>query len=100
MINGWITAFFPYKKDLQTGRAIHPSMVLFGNDQEDLDRMLYPGEVTGWEALQAPSQAACRKPRSAGTTSIDPSTWSSWAGSWVLLRTKRRSLCDPRSVGQ
>ena len=24
-------------------------MVLFGNDQEDLDRMLYPGEVTVWE---------------------------------------------------
>ena len=48
VINGWITAFFPYKKDQSTGRAIHPSMVLLGNDQEDLDTMLYPGEVTGW----------------------------------------------------
>jgi hypothetical protein len=49
VINGWITAFFPYKKDQSTGRANRPSDVLFGNDQEVLARMLYPGEVTGWE---------------------------------------------------
>jgi len=31
-----------------------------------------------------------RRPRFGGITWITPSRWSSWAGSWVLLRIKRR----------
>jgi hypothetical protein len=49
VINGWLTAFFPYEKDHRTGRASVPSEVLFGNDQEELKRMLYPSGRAGWE---------------------------------------------------
>jgi hypothetical protein len=49
VINGWITAFFPYRKDRQTGRASVPSKALLGNDQEKLEKMFYPGERSGWE---------------------------------------------------
>jgi hypothetical protein len=60
VISGWITALFPYKEDLQCGRAIHPSKVLYGNDQEDLDEMLYPVNVrrresAGFSACSFPS---------------------------------------------
>ena len=44
MINGWITAFFPYARDHHTGRASVPHWVLFGDDKELLESMLYPGE--------------------------------------------------------
>ena len=44
MINGWITAFFPYAKDDRTTRATVPHPVLFGDEKELLERMLYPGE--------------------------------------------------------
>jgi hypothetical protein len=49
VINGWITAFFPYKKDLRTGRASVPLGVLFRNEKDMLERMLYPGEEPHWE---------------------------------------------------
>jgi Domain of unknown function (DUF4419) len=57
VINGWITAFFPYKKDQCTGRANRPSDVLFGNDQEVLERLLDPGEGRHWDTpgFSAPS---------------------------------------------
>jgi hypothetical protein len=57
VINGWITAFFPYKKDRQSGRAIRPSKALLGNDHEKLQRMLYPGgkSVRGTRGLYADS---------------------------------------------
>ncbi len=48
-INGWITAFFPYRNDDRTGRASMPSLVLLGNDPEELERMLYPGEEPHWD---------------------------------------------------
>jgi Domain of unknown function (DUF4419) len=50
VINGWITAFFPYKKDHGTGRASLPVGVLFGDENKMLDRMLYPDEESAWEA--------------------------------------------------
>ena len=50
VINGWITAFFPYAKDLGTGVASVPDRVLFGDDKELLESMLYPGEESPWEA--------------------------------------------------
>ena len=34
MINGWITAFFPYLRDHDTGRASVPHWVLFEDDRE------------------------------------------------------------------
>jgi hypothetical protein len=44
VVNGWITAFFPYAKDDRTKRATVPHRVLFGDEKELLERMLYPGE--------------------------------------------------------
>ena len=49
VINGWITAFFPYAKDDRTKRATVPHRVLFGGDEELLERMLYPAEDPHWE---------------------------------------------------
>ena len=61
--------------------------------------MLYPGDSPQRGELLVPRfltfQVACRKHRSAGTTSIDPSTWSSSAGSWVLLRIKETLTLRP-----
>ncbi len=48
VINGWITAFFPYAKDNRTGRANAPHRVLFGDHKEMLERMLYPSEEPHW----------------------------------------------------
>jgi hypothetical protein len=50
VINGWITAFFPYRKDRGTGRATVPVKVLFGDEKGTLARMLYPSEERDWEA--------------------------------------------------
>ncbi len=49
VITGWITAFFPYKKDHGTGRASVPVGVLFGDEKEMVERMLYPGEEPQWD---------------------------------------------------
>jgi hypothetical protein len=49
VINGWITAFFPFRKDRQTGRASVPTQELLGNDQEELKRMLYPSGRSSWD---------------------------------------------------
>ncbi len=49
VINGWITAFFPYKKDHRTGRATVPSRVLSKDENGMLKRMLYPAEKPHWE---------------------------------------------------
>ena len=43
MLTGWITAFFPYLKDHETGNASVPMCELFAY-RGDLDSMLYPGE--------------------------------------------------------
>ena len=48
VINGWITAFFPYRKDARRRRATVPSNVLLGDD-EAVARMLYPLEKPPWE---------------------------------------------------
>jgi hypothetical protein len=49
-INGWITAFFPYRKDLRTGRASRATNLLFGTNNAKLERMLYPAEDRNCEA--------------------------------------------------
>jgi hypothetical protein len=49
VINGWITAFFPYAKDDRTKCASVPHRVLFGNDKDLLASMLYPGEEFHWD---------------------------------------------------
>ena len=48
LVNGWITAFFPYEKDLSSGLASRPSIVLFGEDQAVVNRMLYPDMDSEW----------------------------------------------------
>jgi hypothetical protein len=59
VINGWITAFFPYEKDARSGRATVPSAVLRGDD-EAAAQMLYPlekhcRETPGFSADSFPS---------------------------------------------
>jgi hypothetical protein len=49
VINGWITAFFPYAKDDRTKRATVPHRVLFGDDKDRLVSMLYPDGESHWE---------------------------------------------------
>ena len=49
VINGWITAFFPYARDHETGCASVPHRVLFGNDRDLLASMLYPREEFHWD---------------------------------------------------
>jgi hypothetical protein len=50
VINGWVTGFFPYRKDLSTGRASQPSPVMRGDDEE-VEQMLYPGERRCWHPV-------------------------------------------------
>ncbi|MHC5537141.1 DUF4419 domain-containing protein [Singulisphaera rosea] len=44
VITGWITAFFPYLKDHETGQASHPVEGFFGGEGKRLERRLYPVE--------------------------------------------------------
>ena len=104
VITGWITAFFPYLKHHQTGHTTMPSRILREDEQDGLEEMLYPSgkPITGWftELTTKNLPSGLSRHPSAGTIWIDSSTWSSWAASSVLLRTKRRLPCDQRSDGQ
>ncbi len=43
-ITGWITSFFPYLKDYETGRAENPVEELFKGGGEDIDQILDPDQ--------------------------------------------------------
>lgn len=43
-INGWITAFFPYVNPFLGGHPTIPSLTLLGNDQEEIEGLLYPSK--------------------------------------------------------
>jgi Domain of unknown function (DUF4419) len=49
VINGWITAFFPYQNDRGTGRAIHPSDALLVDDHEAFRRIHYQAKGSARE---------------------------------------------------
>jgi Domain of unknown function (DUF4419) len=57
VITGWITAFFPYLKDYRTKRASMRHRLLFGDDKELLENMLFPDDESLWgtPGLSVPS---------------------------------------------
>jgi hypothetical protein len=55
VITGWITAFFPYLKDGQTGRATVPASPLFDRESGYLDEMLHPDDERKREWAEGPT---------------------------------------------
>jgi hypothetical protein len=54
LITGWITAFFPYLKDDETGNATMPIAAVLGYGG-DLNKMLYPGEKLKPDWIHGPT---------------------------------------------
>lgn len=106
---GWITAFFPYLKDWQTGLATHKNPWLERGGsmlQELLDAPVTDNRerwIGGLTIEQIPSGLA--RCRSCGSFSLAPPTrwctrWSSWAALSASSKTGPHSACDRRSVGR
>ena len=94
-ITGWLTAFFPYLKDLGTGEASDPLNSLFGDDQKNRDRLLYPDDRQidyRFVPCRRPNhfRSPLRRRHSAGTTWIVPTRWNSWADLSALPRMSAR----------
>ncbi len=55
VITGWITAFFPYLKDPQTGHAGVPYERFFNDEQGQVEDMLYPRAGSDREFARGPT---------------------------------------------